>query len=306
MDNADLGQDTWTRFLVKQLIKDDYRWYKTNVFIQWLSNPRQTVIVVFDYPLTLMDGMPKLLLDDLETQSVCDPFWAYCKILDEVSRQQDRAVWEIRNRVRMIEKGRILRKESGLPVVDYIRLHDLARHAIHVSETLDLAVKTSQRILEHHTAYKSDMAFTPKTKVTARNVYESLHFFEHILDSLRHRAASNTARLQNEIQLTFHLSAEDGVGTSVDIARATQSDSRDMKTVAFLTMAFLPATFVSAVFSMEFFGSDVETGRLTVLKDFWIYWAVAGGATAVTIIWYCWKQGGVGGFRFESEDWVWR
>lgn len=74
----------------------------------------------------------------------------YVHVLEELARLEDRAVWSIRDRVRDIETEQ---EPEGKPQPKYRRLHDIARHAIHVTETLDVSLQTIERILRHHGKY---------------------------------------------------------------------------------------------------------------------------------------------------------
>lgn len=228
------------------------------------------------------------------------PLWAYTSILNDVSRLQNHAVWTIRTQVRDGEKERLF-KDTNYEMSDYSRWNELARHAIHVSETLDLTVKTAKMIMEAHEWFMEEMKASAVAREGhgisqqpnfadvvalggARNVHEKLQFYEHIIEGLRQRSASTKARLVNETQLKFTMSSE-------SIAKATRADSADMRTVAFLTLAFLPATFISAIFSTSFFNYDQDTGEWVVSSKIWIYFAFAAPATVLTtLIWFLWNK----------------
>ena len=65
-----------------------------------------------------------------------------------------------------------------------------------------------------------------------------------------------------------------------------------MKTLAAVTVIFLPGTFVAALFSMPLFQWDTQTvGSSVVSRQFWIYWAVTGPLTVVTLaLWFVWMR----------------
>ncbi|KAF3357666.1 hypothetical protein VdG1_05769 [Verticillium dahliae VDG1] len=260
---------TWSRYLVKQLAgkeKIHHAWYKINVVVRWSATPNQTVVLIFDAPKELEQRLPRPLLEPVTRELLRDPFLIHLCLAEEVVRVQNDAVWSLRTYVRDLEKQRT----GEDPSPDYQRLHDLARHAIHICETLDLGVVSMESTLAHH----------------AR-----LQFFKHLFESLRCRSASNKERLDNEMQLAFHTVAQHDSRTGVEIARAAQSDSAAMKTISFLTLAFLPATFISAVFSMSFFNVDDGTGEWSVSNKIWIYWAFAVPVTLVTTgLWYRWQR----------------
>lgn len=326
------GYNTWCHFIVKMLTsKDDYKWAKFNIFTQWRAATQQTAIVVFDhsrnYTVDLSFATRPFYGPAQRGRGVsekCSPLWPYTRILDQVSTLQNKSVWDIRTMVRNVEKKREVKKEAKedkenekqgdqqqneveedkkkkekkKPVIDYPGLHDLARHAIHACETLDVSVRTARTILDHHRQFMDELRLTDTTAASAsswgaaRNVHETLQHMEHMIDSLRHRSSSNRARLLNEIQLCYHMSSDYDSGTSVQIAAATRSDSADMRTVAYLTLTFLPATFISALFGTSFFSFEQDTGTWAVAQEFWLFWVITIPATAVTIgVWYFWKNG---------------
>ncbi|KAH7146749.1 hypothetical protein B0J13DRAFT_524497 [Dactylonectria estremocensis] len=280
--------NTWARFLVKLL--DDtaqHEWYKMNVFVRWLSATQQTIVLLFDAPSALKARMPIPLLENPGPDYLEDPFWIHIRLVEEVVRLQDIAVWTTRTHIRNVEKHRI---PTGPPNPNYAHLHNLARDTIHVSETLDLAVETVGSMLQQHVLLMENDPTTLPRKDGSRNVYHKLLFFEHMFKSLRCRSSSNKERLQNEIQLAFNVVAQYDAGISLQIGRATQSDSAAMKTIAFLTLAFLPATFISAIFSTSFFAYDAN-GGWTMSSKIWVYWAFALPVTLVTCgLWYCWQR----------------
>lgn len=66
-----------------------------------------------------------------------------------------------------------------------------------------------------------------------------------------------------------------------------------MRTLAAVTVFFLPGTFVAAFFSMPLFHWDAQTGALSTVVSgrFWVYWAVTGPLTLVTItLWLVWMR----------------
>lgn len=244
---------------------------------------------MFDPPAPIREKMPSPMVKIPAKGAFGDPFWVYESILEEVLLLQDQSVWMIRDQVRAIEKSRALVTQ---PNPNYGHLHELARHAIHVSETLDTAAKTAESILQRHAEYIAGASYAgDRERRASKQLQHRLHFLEHMFVSLKYRSASNQARLQNEIQLSFNIVAQSDARTSVEIGRAAQKDSAAMKTVAFLTLTFLPATFISAIFSTSFFNFDGEQGTWKVSDKFWIYWAVSIPVTSFTILlWFFWHR----------------
>ncbi|KAB5569897.1 hypothetical protein GE09DRAFT_1217349 [Coniochaeta sp. 2T2.1] len=210
------------------------------------------------------------------------------RILGDEHPATDQAVWTIRDKVRETESART---SEHKPEPNYRHLHDLARHAIHVSETLALAVMAAGSISQQHLEIMGGAADTDEhSRRAAKRIGNRIVFYEHMLRALQCRAASNKERLMNEISLAFNTVAQYDSGISVNIGRAAQVDSAAMKTVAFLTLTFLPATFICAIFSMSFFNYDPAADSWTVSRKFWIYWAVAIPTTFVTaLLWHYWR-----------------
>lgn len=271
---------------------DKHSWYKFNTLTRWIASSHQTILLVFesDKQYKLSELIPKGMLDGSHNEPHHDPFWVHVRLLEQLSDLQNNAVWTVRTEIRKVEK----KKQSSKPDPNYRGLHDLARHAIHVSETLDVSLKTTKSIVEQHKTLEEEhwpggVAAAAK-RGSFRQVRERLLWYEHILESLKSRALSNKERLINEIQLSFNLVAQYDSAVSVQIGQATQSDSAAMKTIASATLVFLPPTFICALFSMSFFNIDENTGDWTMSSRFWIYWAIAVPVTLLTaVVWYMYQ-----------------
>ncbi|KAJ5157634.1 uncharacterized protein N7482_008734 [Penicillium canariense] len=287
------GLNTWAFFESKRLTPDkSYHWSKINVFTRWLSAKNQTGILIFDLneytPHPCADLVP-------ENHLLSDPFWVYPHILNSVAKLEERAVWAIRDQVRPIEKEQeVARPPNKRPQPNYRTSHDIARHAIHVTETLDVALQTVEHILENHRIYMSPGYSNPFQSHHDPQIWQEiqsrLSFAQNYLSSMRHRSSSNEKRLQNEIQLAFHMVAQHDASVTVKISRAMMTDSAALKTLAFVTFTFLPPTFICAVFSMSFFNYDQSTGWKASGK-LWIYWAFAIPTTVITaLLWNYWHR----------------
>lgn len=290
--------DTWM-FLETKSIKSvqNYDWHQINLFTRWLPQTKQLLIVLFDATPYLEERIPQVLAHP-EKDHLADPFWVYSRLFTEVARFEDEAVWAMRDLVRHKEKEIL---PAGRPQPNYRYLHDVARHAIHVTETLDVIAETMSRVLAEHNAFKQRFLALPQAggvtapavanQITFETVHRRLCFLQHVIVSLRHRSVSNDKRLQNELQLAFHLVAQHDAYVSVQIGRAAQSDSAAAKTIAFVTLAFLPPTFVSAIFSMSFFNFSSDSGWV-VSEKLWVYWAFAVPIMLLSILAWYWCQGG--------------
>jgi hypothetical protein len=246
-------------------------------------------VLVFDPRPAIKERLPDPRLNISVASDFSYPYWVHTLFVEEVVRLQDEAVWAIRTLVRNIE---VHRTKSTAPNPDYPRLHDIARHAIHVSETLDLAVKTVRCIIAQHNQFVAERGPSGGSlETTKRKFHERMNFYLHMLSSLQSRSTSNKERLVNEIQLAFNIVGQYDTRISLEIGRAAQVDSAAMKTIAFLTLTFFPATFVSAIFSMSFFNYNPDTDQWFVSKKFWLYWIVAIPVTCITaLLWSFWHK----------------
>ncbi|KAJ6006387.1 hypothetical protein N7451_004331 [Penicillium sp. IBT 35674x] len=304
------GFNTWSFFEVKHLPSElsKYTWSKLSVSTRWLRSTNQMGILLLD---PTEDISTPLVTPD--PRKLNDPFWVYSGILQEVARLQEIAVWKIRNHVRNIEKQaeeeekkkqeeKAKEKEKGnenvslgkRPEPEYRRLHDIARHAIHVTESLDVAVQNVNHIIRQHEMYihARRNLYAPLTSQDTpfEDISSRLSFFQSHIESIRHRSISNQKRLQNEIQLKFNEVAQYDAGVTVQISHAARLDSATMKTLSFVTLTFLPPTFISAIFSMSFFNYDRDLGW-AVSDKFWIYWVFAIPTTVMTgLIWQYWSK----------------
>ncbi|KAJ6009941.1 hypothetical protein N7522_004957 [Penicillium canescens] len=280
------GFNIWTYFETKQTRADlKYDWIKLNVFTRWVPSTNQTFLLLFDAIMpvrkSFLQTLSKLTLSGLSI-----PFWPYSHVLEIVADLQESAVWAIRNQVRAIEKKRI---PGTIPPPDYKRLHEIARHAIHVSESLDVSIQNIESILKHYNLYiapkRSDSYFGAD-----EDIYNRIESLRSYIANMRHRSTSNEKRVQNEIQLAFNTVAQANASTSVEIGRAAQIDSSAMKTISFVTLAFLPPTFISSVFSMSFFQCGEDNGW-GMSNKFWLYWVFAIPTTIATlVIWQYWHK----------------
>jgi Mg2+ and Co2+ transporter CorA len=218
----------------------------------------------------------------------------YPRILEDIASVQNTSVWDVRGLTRKAEQKREMYDSpldmQGRPEPNFHRFHEIARHAIHGTETLDTAIKTTQHMIEHHATFQADMCESldaQLSKQAHRMIHERLKAYQTFFEAQLNRAISNKDRLQNEIKLSFNRVAQYDAGHSLEIAKAARDDSESMSTIGFVTMLFLPATFVAAIFSTSFFSFEPGDGW-QVSSEFWRYWAFALPITALTgASWLC-------------------
>lgn len=216
-----------------------------------------------------------------------NPHSVYVPLAELAVELQEDAVWKIRTGVRGVEQSRTsIRPQPSTSQTHFCRLHELARHAGHVTETLDLTNQTLHQMIENHdrVARRSaaPVAEEDEDKITRsllsetahqnHNAHDRLRCYQDAIQNLRLRSIANKDRLQNEIQYSFNLVAQ-------DVARISNVIQQ---TVALVTTAFIPMTFIATVFGMQFFVYDVHDGSWHISDKLWISWAMGIPLTCLT------------------------
>ncbi|KAG8532517.1 uncharacterized protein KY384_002394 [Bacidia gigantensis] len=211
----------------------DYEWLKLNVFSRWDPSARQNMMAVFDAKPEIKRQIRDLLSSSSDAMTYAEPQTVHMLAATIIFTLQEEAVWKIRDSVRNIELTRTLAAPN------YSHLHDLARHAIHVLETLELASLTLERMIKHCNTFTTKIPATDEVTATARcHVNDRLQFYHDSIQSLRLRATANRDRLLNEIQYSFNIVAQNIANASNIISHAVQTDSSAVKTIVLVTAGF--------------------------------------------------------------------
>ncbi|RYP38835.1 hypothetical protein DL767_002397 [Monosporascus sp. MG133] len=221
------------------------------------------LIEIEDY---IVEAFRKYPFERINTHHIA----AHDALLRAIIRQYDQALWLFREPVRDIEKGReefakriktLTNQEldQGRGIMsNYVNMHELSRHAIHMSETLQVAGKTVQ-----------GMVLTTGSSIPATyEILNGLQFSAGFLNNLKLRADAFIDRLDNEIRLAYNvvdvhqLKHAQGLLEQIQhlleqnqhlleqnrkLLDQTRNEGKDMATtVTALSLIFLPAT-VAAV-----------------------------------------------------------
>jgi Mg2+ and Co2+ transporter CorA len=130
---------------------------------------------------------------------------------------------------------------------------------------------TLESVCAHH---KLLIGKTPS--MLEESTQRALEYRKTMFQSTQRRLESLEKRMQNIIQLSFHLE--------------TQRDSQSMKTVAVMMLIFTPLGTVAAIFGTQLIKIEDTTPYLMVVsQDFWLLWVVAIPLTIfVVAIWRGW------------------
>ncbi|KAK0748327.1 hypothetical protein B0T21DRAFT_356331 [Apiosordaria backusii] len=297
-----IGLSTWFRILTKMVRKVDdaskphdgnpeyvtkkehsYRWFETTVLTRW-DYPNKHQVLIIDTPSDFPDQLVRLLRNASPPKLIFhDPLAMHTSLVDQIIVYSDISVWRIRDPVRQLERSRM---RTG---AIFSEVHEMSRHAIHSSETLEAAIDTLKelqrcRAMAHDSfpsrppsatvAADDTTATTSLTQTYKHQAHQHAQFQISLLKNLKLRADSNRERLKNEINTAFN--------------NLTMQDNSVLKSIALLTMVFLPATFFSSLFSTTFFtyGDD---GEWQVSGKMWIYWVTTLPATIlIVVLWRVW------------------
>lgn len=175
------------------------------------------------------------------------------------------------------------------PKTDYARLHEISRHALTVTEILQINIMTLDHIVQYHGGFmeQEQSRSSSSIDVTVRRTHQRLLLYAHMVYSICCRCSSYRDRMKNEIQLAFNVVSQDEAHTSVEIAKATKADSQSMKVTSLAALIFLPPTFISAIFSTTFFDFGTDENSWAMSKKFYIYWAFVLPITITgVLLWY--------------------
>ncbi|KAF2809136.1 uncharacterized protein BDZ99DRAFT_463941 [Mytilinidion resinicola] len=276
--------DTIFRVLVKVVAQNNmpgYTWHEMTFFSCW--NPTRSFILCIGIPPSFQIALQNTLLQMWPGIPPSEPYSLHVPLVETIVAMQELSVWSVRDVVRDIEKDRQTREMHN-----FLKLHDLARHAIHSFESLSVCIETlgalQQQVLD----------LTSKTKQGSGKPTEASYRIRTYIDAqirmLRNlllRAQSSKERLQNEIALAYNIIAQGDSKVMTDLGKSAKDDTTTMKTIAVVTMAFLPPTFISAIFSTSFFNFTPErddyAATWSVSHKFWIYWVFAIPLTGLTM-----------------------
>lgn len=185
-----------------------WEWYELGVIIHW-TPPSSTTIICFDFPPRLPALIETALRASMAEIDFSDPYSPLLVIIRELLILYDNSVWSIRNHIANWEGVSLSIKHPALfffPLIsqarhsdpDYLLLHEIARHAIHVSETLTVAVRSIKDLEQQHQEFRN--LHLRGTSPSLRN-HSPFRLLLRIMEGLLSRSESNKARIQNETQL---------------------------------------------------------------------------------------------------------
>jgi len=98
------------------------------------------------------------------------------------------------------------RNAIARPDTDYPFLHDFARHVIHSTETLGVALDTANNMIQQHAIFMDNQAQRSYQHIRVLpQTRQYMQFQRQMLVNLKARSEANQLRLQNEINFVCHM-----------------------------------------------------------------------------------------------------
>ncbi|OJJ36953.1 hypothetical protein ASPWEDRAFT_436777 [Aspergillus wentii DTO 134E9] len=227
--------------------------------------PATNILICFDLQDHQQDDMIKIVRERHSTQSKNDPFHLLQLASSFVMKQFELDLWTFQKPIRNIEKARdnALQRSAKDELLfkrrfkGYTSMHELSRHVIHISESLNVASNNLLAIARDH------QDLTPSIRST--NTTKALQLHANMLSNLRLRADAFVERMNNEIGCASNL-------VSVEILDQTRDDGKSLaSTVSVLTLLFLPGTFMSGFFGMNFFDISSDGSSWVVSPQIYVF-----------------------------------
>lgn len=124
------------------------------------------------------------------------------------------------------------------PIPDFGTLHEISRHAIHVSEILSVTIETLRRLQSQQKVVYKHLPKGFLVRTYKEQAQEYLGFQLQLIESLKARSVANHDRLKNEIELViilpslltpFHVtgnSSDSGIHRTRPPGQRSDEDSR--------------------------------------------------------------------------------
>jgi hypothetical protein len=95
----------------------------------------------------------------------------------------------------------LITQQGETALKKYIEMHELARHAIHMSETLEVGSRTVKEFLQSCKSWHESSEDNSPIETITGTITDNLRFSSDFLSNLKKRADAFTDRLDNEIRL---------------------------------------------------------------------------------------------------------
>ncbi|KAF2000202.1 hypothetical protein P154DRAFT_204140 [Amniculicola lignicola CBS 123094] len=189
-------------------------------------------------------------------------------------------------------------------------LHSCQTELVGLRHVGDFGRDLGQFLCKIGTELQEIRSSTEAPRVNTDPIVHQIEFSTNLYVTLTSQVTTLKERVQNHINLTYTLIAQDENRISRSVAEetaliavATKRDRAAMKTIAVLTIIFLPPTFVATFPSMPMLNWNPQLHGKFTSNYFWVYWAVAVPLTTfVLIIWSIWWRRENKSYQYDLDE----
>ncbi|KAF8533922.1 hypothetical protein BDD12DRAFT_913790 [Trichophaea hybrida] len=215
-----------------------------------------------------------------------DPYALWIPVLMESWILMDDTVWYLQELFGKLENQTIKYTQNMSNEnwntkfeVDFQRLHNLAKHIIHLKEGSDAILYSLEALQKGH----KDMHMGEGMVRNATK--KSFDYTANLFWSTNVRLSALEKKVDNIINLAFHLVGQQDTRQAKIDSKIFLKDSANMRVIAVVTMLFLPGTAIATLFGSNFFSMS-SSGKFVQSGDFWIFWVVALPVSIITFLWW--------------------
>ncbi|RAK97064.1 uncharacterized protein BO80DRAFT_428578 [Aspergillus ibericus CBS 121593] len=255
------GCGTFSRFLSKKVDdrnaspeSSEYIWHYMGFSTLWLKHMEGQqkseaecdmplpsgethIMLCFDLDKHMSSKLVRLLRDTDLLESQNEPFFLLKVALETVVAQFEEDLGSFRRPIRKIEKERYSSFKdnhaySRADIDDtkleqlserYATLHEVSRHVIHISETLNAAVTNAAAILQDHKLWRRSLE---ASSAYPNNTARTLGLYSNLLSNLKLRADAFVSRMENEIKCASNLLGVFNNNISLQTLNTTRDELR--------------------------------------------------------------------------------
>lgn len=124
---------------------------------------------------------------------------------------------------------------------------------------------------------------------TLINFVTEMSAYNENAEFLVRRAQGIAKQISQTLGLKNQSIAQEQSENVFKLTKSTVDDSVTVRVITLVTLFYLPSSFIATVMGMNFFIQDLETRRIIVSPQFWIYFSVSIPLTVITIVFWRWQ-----------------
>lgn len=207
--------NTAFRFLIKNVTADRptaaklnetiaYHWIEIGLWTSWKPSHRSALICIVRDESGTDHFWPRLEQNLSQTNEIPkanleQPFLWHQFIMPYISEAFYSSVWSCRDRIRYLEENRPSTVPATRP--HYQTMHEVARHAIHITEVLTMSITVVNEMIEAVRNFRDPANRQSKRSYDHERALDTLMCQKTLLQCSHGRSEALNSRLQNEINL---------------------------------------------------------------------------------------------------------